>query len=332
MLKRLSMVGPLLMQTIYYESVNPGQIKVRYFSRIEIPPLTENEEITIPFIFNSPLSQAENTTVFSLSYDGEVMSAFTVKPGMQMLGELKIPQGKIKNKEAELLFLAEASGITTRAKFQVHTSKKETININEYLKEEHIQTIENVIVGLDDKGKSYQKNEYFTWHFNENTQAETCYIFDLSQYQFSYEGNAEDIEDAEVEFFLYGTLDDFPRLYFDDERSGYAFKAQIKKAENYYFSFDETFFVDEKTHMISRASGDYFLETSYLHCSQELRERKKSFPFQITMKNIGLEKMTLVYDGVYEFLYEPYGNFDESVYYLLEEESQERVKKEWEEW
>lgn len=32
------------------------------------------------------------------------------------------------------------------------------------------------------------------------------------------------------------------------------------------------------------------------------------------------------------FLYEPYGNFDESVYYLLEEESQERVKKEWEEW
>lgn len=50
MLKRLSMVVSLLMQTIYYESVNPGQIKVRYFSRIEIPPLTENEEITIPFI------------------------------------------------------------------------------------------------------------------------------------------------------------------------------------------------------------------------------------------------------------------------------------------
>lgn len=333
MLKIYSFIFSLLLPISYTGSINPGPSFASYFSEIEVLPLTNEKDITYSFVFNCPLGQAENYTVFSLTYDQEVIASFSARPGMQLQGSFTLPKEKIKNKETELLFLAETSTITTKAKFQVHYAKEEILNIHPYLNGETKQVIENVIEGLDQKGKRYNQNEMFTWCFEEKNYTKSCYIFDTSKYIFQYEGKKDDIEKAEVEIFIFGTMDDFPRLYFDENQGGYSFKGKVIKKENHYeIALNETFFVDKKTHMISRASGDYFQETAYLHFSQNLKEKKKSFPLRITLKNVGLERNTFIYEGEYEFLYEPFGNYVESLYYLLEEESDERLTKEWEEW
>lgn len=299
-----------------------------YFADIEVSPL-EKKDTYFSFSFYSSLSLSETYTTFSLFYNGNRIAQKSAYPGIEYHSSFLLKEEDIVLKEGELVFMASSQAFTIREKFITHPPREEKILVLGDI-ENRKSVVEDVIQGVDHDGNRYQKNEEFAWNFPRDIYTTSCYIFDLSLLTFSYEG---DIENSIITLLFYGTEDDFPRLLFDEEKGGYSFKGKLEKENEYYrIRFDEEFFVDEKTHMISRSSGDYFLKTSFLYFSNDVRKEKSNFPFQLKIENIGKEKSTFILEENYIFLYEPYGNFSDSVFYIVEEDASSNQKREWETW
>lgn len=318
----------LLFQPLCMDAVRP----IAYFSNVEIQPF-KNEDLQIYFQFHCPLSYAEKQTQFTIQLDADVITSFSTIPGMTMQREVLLPKEKIKTGQHILSFLAESSVCWCRDMLSVETQKRETYVINDVLQKEKELEITNALFCLESYGQRNYLSETFEFLFEEEILSHHSYWFDLSYLTFTYQLKNYPLNYEKAELLIYGTADDFPRLLFDENEGGYRFPIQIeKKEEVYQFSFMESFFYDEETMMISRASGDYFRETTQFFISRDLRKEKSSFPFRVTIYGAGSHASTLIYEGIYSFVSSPIGACFDSEVCLLENQIDEKLSEDYEPW
>lgn len=318
----------MMLQPLYIEAVTP----IVYFSHVEIFPL-KNEDVVVSFQFHCPFSYAEKLTTFTIQLDSYVIDYFSTIPGTALQKEVVLPKEIMKEGKQLLTFLAESSVCWCRDMLTLETQRKERYSVNEVLQKGKELEITNALFCLEQYGKRAYLSEEYEFLFEEEVLSYHSYWFDLSDLSFLYQLKSYPFVYQKAELLLYGTADDFPRLLFDENEGGYLFPIQIKQTdERYQFSFAETFFYDEETMMISRASGDYFKKTEHLFVSRELRKKKCFFPFRITIYGAGSHASTLVYEGKYHFVQSPIGACFDSEVCLVEGDVDEKLKEDYQPW
>ena len=311
-----------------FESLKP----VVYFSDISIPVLKVGEDMQVSYEYTAPMEYSEIFTTFTFSINNQEIMTFKRYPGFGFVSEFVIPGDKINKGTSIIKLEADCYAYTTFSTIEIESQKNEEINIKGALEDNKVLAIPSSIVKVEKYGEISYLSEQYEFLFEKEIISNTLYKFDLSSLKFLYSLNDLDFNYEKIELIIYGTMDDFPRLIFNDDLGGYVFNLKIEKDDFYQIKIDEDFYMDKETLMISRASGDYFSHTKELYISKALRKEKDSFPFRINIYGAGVHENTLVFDGIYKFSSEPLGlSLDNSVY-LYEDVVDEKIMEDFQEW
>lgn len=328
-MKRIFIVCSILLAGLEeFENVKP----VVYFSDIEITPLKVGEDMVIGYEYTAPLEYSEIFTTFEFRINDNIITSFKRYPGFGFVSEFTIPGNMITEGEIIIKLVAECYAYSTFTLIETCSQKKEIINIESAIEENKSLAIPYSLAFVGEYGKVSYKSEQYEFLFEDKIISNSLYKFDLSSLNFIYKLQDKRFEYEKAELIIYGTMDDFPRLLFDDNLGGYRFELKIEKNDYYQFLLNETFFVDNETLMISRASGDYFNFTNSLYISKSLRKAKREYPFTINIYGAGVNYSTLVFNGIYEFVSNPLGLSSDSVVSLVENEIDEKIMEDYIEW
>ncbi len=299
-----------------------------YYSDILLTPLVEGI-YEIDFVFHAPLAYSEKYTSLTCFLDGKKVDHLACFPGMTYKDKFTFEVNNELEEGKHVIGLqASSSAFSFTKEIIVNTPRKEEYVINDILDGNKTLIVEDTKVGFDSNGDYLSVNEKYDFLFETKILSLSVFEIDFSSIILQTD---EDIANKEVAILIYGTMDDFPRLQFDEDLGGYLFNAHIINNNNYYqVQLDEVFYVDYDTYMISRSPGDYFYETSHLYFSKLLRKRDDNLQYKIVFKNFGQHQITLVYEGEYQFLKEPYG--DNGLIDLEEKDIDGRLNEEWKEW
>ncbi len=304
-----------------------------YFSDVLLTPL-EVGEIEIGFSFHAPLAYSESYTSFSCELDNDMKDHFSMFPGMYLKHEFRFTLDNIEEGAHIINLKAESSLFAYSKIIEISTPKRLTYEISHILDNNKVLDIEEAKVGLDQDGFRKTEKESFEFLFEPFILSSSCFKLDFSSIKLKYYGSDETLNVDDVEILLFGTMDDFPRLQFDDDLGGYLFKAKLVQDHDFYqLMIDENFFVDYDTYMISRAAGDYFYPTNQIYISKKRRLDSKEFSFQISFRGMGYHQSQIIYKGQYLFLKEALGEEgSQSAVYLKEEDNDPRLSDNWEIW
>lgn len=311
-----------------FENVKP----VVYFSDIEITPLKIGEDMLVSYEYTAPLEYSEIFTTFEFKINNNLITSFKRYPGFGFVSEFTIPGDMISEGESIIKLIADCYVYSTFTLIEMSSQKKEVINIESAIEENKSLAIPSSLAIVGDYGKVNYNAEQYEFLFEEKILSDALYKFDLSSLKFIYSLKDKDFEYEKIELIIYGTMDDFPRLLFDEDVGGYRFDLKIEKDDYYQILLNESFYVDNETLMISRASGDYFNFTNNIYISKTLRNNKKEFPFTINIYGAGVHSNTLVFNGIYEFVSNPLGLSSDSVVSISESEIDEKIMEDYKEW
>lgn len=299
-----------------------------YYSDILLTPLVEGM-YEIDFVLHTPLSYSDKYTTLSCFLDGEKVDHLACFPGMTYMDKFSFEVNKeLVDGQHIIVLQASSSAFSFTKEIIISTPRKEEYAINDILDSNKALIVTNAKVGLDSNGDYLSVDEKYEFLFESMILSSSIFEIDFSSILLQTD---EDILNKEVEILIYGSMDDFPRLQFDEDLGGYLFNAHIIDNNNFYqVQLNEVFYVDYDTYMISRSPGDYFYETSHLYISKLLRKRHDNLRYKISLKDFGQHQSILTYEGEYQFLKEPYGNNGQIV--LDEKDIDERLNEEWKEW
>ncbi len=311
-----------------FENIKP----VVYFSDIEITPLKIGEDMLVSYEYTAPLEYAEIFTTFEFKINNNLITSFARYPGFGFVSEFIIPKDMIIEGKSTIKLIADCYAYSTFTLIEVCSQKKEIINIESAIEENKSLAIPTSLANVEKYGKVIYSAEQYEFLFEKKIISDSLYKFDLSSLKFIYSLKDIEFKYEKIELIIYGTMDDFPRLLFDEDIGGYRFELKIEKEEYYQILLNESFYVDNETLMISRASGDYFSFTNNLYISKALRKNKEEFPFTINIYGAGVHSNTLVFDGVYEFVSNPLGLSSDNVVSISESEIDEKIMEDYKEW
>lgn len=299
-----------------------------YYSDVLLSPLVEGT-YEIDFVFHTPLSYSDKYTSLSCFLDGKKVDHLSCFPGMTYIDKFSFEiNNDLEDGQHVIALQASSSAFSFTKEIIANTPRKEEYVINDILDSDKSLIVTNSKVGLDSNGDYVSVDEKYEFLFESMILSSSIFEIDFSSILLQTD---EDITNKEVTILIYGTMDDFPRLQFDEDLGGYLFNAHIVDNNDFYqVQLNEIFYVDYDTYMISRSPGDYFYETSHLYISKLLRKRNDNLRYKISFKDFGLHQIILTYDGEYHFLKEPYGNKGQII--LDEKDIDGRLNEEWEEW
>lgn len=305
---------------------------VVYFSNIEVPPINIEEDLVISYEFTAPLEYSDIFTEFSIKYGNISIDKINRYPGLGFQSEFIVPREKLKNGVTLIKLEAYCYAYTSTISFDVETPKKEKYLINDSLNERQELLINSSLVEIGKYGKVSYNPEIFQFSFEETILSNSVYKFDISSLRFKYSLKEYKFNYKYAELIIFGTKDDFPRLYFDEDLGGYVFKLSILEDKFLHFKLDETFYVDYETMMLSSSPGDYFNKTESLYFSKKIRESNNIFNYRINIYEAGMHKSDLAFDGMYKFANEPIGYSSQTCVSILENEVDTMIEEDYKEW
>ncbi len=327
-MNKLSLLIAMFTISGVIEPINP----VVYFSDVEMIPMNKENDLIIKFEYTAPEKYSSIFTTFKCKINKLEVAQFKRYPGYGFIGEFIISEEKIFTSLLNIELIADCNAYTVITPFILYQESYNQYDINMFLDGDKEIKVENSVVKIEKYGVVNYIDEKYSLLFEKEVISNNCYKIDLKSIQFQYDLLNYDFKYESAELLLYGTKDDFPRLVFSEEKAGYVFNVKVLKNNNYYLQIDEQFYIDEKTLMISKSSGDYFDKCNDLYISKSLRNRQSKFPFRITLNKCGVHKITLIYEGVYIFNKDPIGYSSTSLISITEENLDEKIGDDYQIW
>lgn len=291
--------------------------------------------LVLSMLVQKPISQIESAYFcnmnIGLSDIGEdVEVKFSLVPSS--IAILVSIEARIINEKGEnLVYQRESEKLVFEQEFKFVISKKNLEFTNEcYLKaifssgsEEIVFNInrkEKVVIdplqqsfyqgrddffAIDRYGKSRQGREIINFlGFSPLIDVNTYLFFDISCLRINYENEFDDFSCESINLFIKGEKNLFPKLPYNNQDQGYCFDMALQYDEsdnNYLLVFNENFYVDPSTQMMSNTLNDGFIKTQRLFLPKNDFSNNKYLDFKIVISELGSNDITINYEATIGF-------------------------------